>query len=77
MVKDVKDESKFYRADKLLEDVMEQKLAAKDVTEEQRVEYPHLENNFMFFSHEKMKSKIGRKMIKNQALEADILPLIR
>merc|ERR1719160_41282 len=39
MVKDVKDESKFFRADKLLEEVMEKKLEEPGISEEQRKEY--------------------------------------
>jgi glycyl-tRNA synthetase len=36
MVKDVEDESKFFRADKLLEEVMDAKMEAAGVTEEQK-----------------------------------------
>ncbi|CAK9031005.1 unnamed protein product [Durusdinium trenchii] len=44
MVKDVKDESKFFRADKLLEEVMEAKLQTPGITEAQRHEYTTVRN---------------------------------
>jgi len=39
LVRDEKDEKRFFRADKLLEDVMDEKLKEKDITSEQKKEY--------------------------------------
>merc|ERR1719238_1569611 len=44
LVRDSGDEKKFYRADKLLEDFMEEKLKEKDHSEEKRKEYTVVRN---------------------------------
>eukprot|EP00929_Paragymnodinium_shiwhaense_P011137 TRINITY_DN11653_c0_g1_i1.p1 TRINITY_DN11653_c0_g1~~TRINITY_DN11653_c0_g1_i1.p1 ORF type:complete len:686 (+),score=204.95 TRINITY_DN11653_c0_g1_i1:167-2224(+) len=44
MVKDVLDHEKFYRADKLLEEIMEKKLEEPGITEEQKKEYTIVKN---------------------------------
>lgn len=54
MVKDVEDESKFFRADKLLEDVMEEKLEAAGLTEEQRQEYTSVRNQADAYSQKEL-----------------------
>mmetsp|Transcript_51341 Transcript_51341/g.94876 ORF Transcript_51341/g.94876 Transcript_51341/m.94876 type:complete len:663 (+) Transcript_51341:69-2057(+) len=54
MVKDVMDESKFFRADKLLEEVMEKELENPAITEEQRQEYTIVKNQADGYSKEEM-----------------------
>jgi len=54
MVKDVEDESKFFRADKLLEEVMDEKLKAADLTEAQRSEYTAVRNQADAYSREEL-----------------------
>jgi glycyl-tRNA synthetase len=65
MVKDVIDESKFYRADKLLEEVMEAKLEAADVTEAQRVEYTTVKNQADAFSKQELAGVFKKYQIKS------------
>eukprot|EP00435_Cladocopium_sp_Y103_P011787 s2550_g3.t1 len=54
MVKDVKDESKFFRADKLLEEVMETKLQTPGITDAQRHEYTTVRNQADAYSQKEM-----------------------
>jgi len=54
IVKDTGDPNKFYRADKLLEEIMDAKLAEKDVTEEKRVEFTRVKAQADAFSKEEI-----------------------
>merc|ERR1719343_1933751 len=65
MVKDVLDESKFFRADKLLEEVMDQKLSAADVTEAQRTEYTSVRNQADAYSKEELAGIFKKYGIKS------------
>merc|ERR1712150_164309 len=65
MVKDVVDESKFFRADKLLEEVMEAKLADKGITEAQRQEYTIVKNQADSFSREEIGDVFKKYTIKS------------
>eukprot|EP00440_Ansanella_granifera_P047660 gb/GFBE01051623.1/.p1 GENE.gb/GFBE01051623.1/~~gb/GFBE01051623.1/.p1 ORF type:complete len:682 (+),score=172.91 gb/GFBE01051623.1/:1-2046(+) len=65
MVKDVLDESKFFRADKLLEDVMEEKLKAADLTEAQRQEYTSVRNQADAYSQSELAAVFKKYAIKS------------
>merc|ERR1719251_586900 len=65
MVKDVVDESKFYRADKLLEDVMDEKLKMADITEAQRTEFTSVKNQADAFSREEIGQVFKKYGIKS------------
>jgi len=65
MVKDVEDESKFFRADKLLEDVMEEKLKAPDLTEAQRQEYTSVRNQADAYSQQEIGDVFKKYNIKS------------
>lgn len=54
LVRDEKDEKKFFRADKLLEDVMDEKLKAKDITKEQTKEYNVVKNQADAYSKDEI-----------------------
>jgi len=54
LVRDEKDEKKFFRADKLLEDVMEAKLKEKGVTEAQKKEFISVQNQADAYSREEL-----------------------
>jgi glycyl-tRNA synthetase len=54
LVRDTADEKKFFRADKLLEDVMEEKLKAKDITDAQAKEYTVVRNQADAYSKEEL-----------------------
>jgi|EP00927_Polykrikos_kofoidii_P056923 glycyl-tRNA synthetase len=64
MVKDVDDTAKFYRADKLLEEVMDQKLAEPNVTEAQRQEYTSVRNQADAYSKEELTAVFKKYEIK-------------
>lgn len=72
MVKDVEDESKFYRADKLLEDVMEEKLEAADLTEAQRTEYTTVRNQADAYSQEEIAEVFRKYNIKSPETGNDL-----
>merc|ERR1719343_1760602 len=65
MVKDVEDESKFYRADKLLEEVMEKKLEEANITEAQRTEYTSVKNQADAFSKQELAGVFKKYQIKS------------
>ncbi|CAK9110279.1 Glycine--tRNA ligase (Diadenosine tetraphosphate synthetase) (Ap4A synthetase) (Glycyl-tRNA synthetase 1) (GlyRS) [Durusdinium trenchii] len=65
MVKDVEDESKFFRADKLLEEVMEAKLQTPGITEAQRHEYTTVRNQADAFSQKEMWEMFQKYAIKS------------
>jgi len=54
LVRDEKDEKKFFRADKLLEDVMEAKLKEKGITDAQKKEYTSVQNQADAYSREEL-----------------------
>lgn len=60
LVRDVNDEKKFFRADKLLEDVMEEKLKEKGLSQEKVKEYTVVRNQADAFSKEEL-SQIFQK----------------
>lgn len=64
MVKDVLDESRFFRADKLLEEVMDEKLKAADITEAQRLEYTSVRNQADAYSQKELAAIFKTYMIK-------------
>jgi glycyl-tRNA synthetase len=72
MVKDVVDESRFFRADKLLEDVMDAKLAEPGITEEQRVEFTSVRNQADAYSKEEIAEVFRRYQIKAPETGADL-----
>ncbi|CAE6955787.1 Gars1 [Symbiodinium natans] len=72
MVKDVSDESKFFRADKLLEDVMEEKLKAADLTEAQRVEYTSVRNQADAYSQQELHQIFQKYQIKSPETGNDL-----
>eukprot|EP00928_Gymnodinium_smaydae_P088394 TRINITY_DN72490_c0_g1_i1.p1 TRINITY_DN72490_c0_g1~~TRINITY_DN72490_c0_g1_i1.p1 ORF type:complete len:596 (+),score=164.91 TRINITY_DN72490_c0_g1_i1:95-1789(+) len=65
MVKDVSDESKFYRADKLLEEVMDKKLEEAGITEAQRQEYTSVRNQADAYSREELHAVFQKYQIKS------------
>jgi len=64
MVKDTGDESKFYRADKLLEEIMDEKMKAADLTEDQRKEYTIVRNQADAYSREEIGALFKKYGIK-------------
>ncbi|CAE7555429.1 Gars1 [Symbiodinium pilosum] len=72
MVKDVNDESKFFRADKLLEDVMDEKLKAADLTEAQRVEYTSVRNQADAYSQQELHQIFQKYKIKSPETGNDL-----
>lgn len=72
MVKDVSDESKFFRADKLLEDVMDEKLKAADLTEAQRVEYTSVRNQADAYSQQELHQIFQKYQIKSPETGNDL-----
>lgn len=72
MVKDVVDESKFYRADKLLEEVMEEKLKADDLTEAQREEYTKVKNQADAYSQKEIGDVFKKYGIKSPETGNDL-----
>ncbi len=72
MVKDLKDESKFYRADKLLEETMEKKMAEKGCTEEKKKEYQQVYNLADAYSIPEMKEKFAEYNIKSPETGNDL-----
>lgn len=72
MVKDVVDESKFYRADKLLEEIMEEKLAAAGLTEAQRVEYTSVKNQADSYSRQEIGAIFQKYKIKSPETGNDL-----
>ena len=72
MVKDVKDESKFFRADKLLEEVMETKLQTPGITEAQRHEYTTVRNQADAYSQKEMWEIFQKYEIKSPETGNDL-----
>jgi glycyl-tRNA synthetase len=64
MVKDLNDESRFFRADKLLEDVMDAKLSEPGVTDAQKTEYTSVRNQADAYSKEEIAEVFRRYDIK-------------
>merc|ERR1719409_840199 len=64
MVKDVKDEARFFRADKLLEDIMDAKLAEPGITEEKRTEFTTVRNQADAYSMDEIAEVFQRYQIK-------------
>eukprot|EP00928_Gymnodinium_smaydae_P088241 TRINITY_DN72351_c0_g1_i1.p2 TRINITY_DN72351_c0_g1~~TRINITY_DN72351_c0_g1_i1.p2 ORF type:complete len:635 (-),score=193.61 TRINITY_DN72351_c0_g1_i1:63-1967(-) len=60
LVRDSKDEKKFYRADKLLEDVMDEKLKEKGLSEEKQKEYMVVRNQADAYTKEEL-SEVFKK----------------
>lgn len=65
MVKDVIETDKFYRADKLLEEVMDSKLAEPGITEEQRSEYETCKNMADAYSQQEIAAVFKKYNIKS------------
>lgn len=72
MVKDVKDESKFFRADKLLEEVMEAKLQTPGITDAQRHEYTTVRNQADAYSQKEMWEIFQKYEIKSPETGNDL-----
>merc|ERR1719210_3191606 len=72
MVKDLSDESKFYRADKLLEEVMEKKMEEPECTEAQRQEYTIVKNQADAYSREEIGAVFKKYGIKSPDTGADL-----
>jgi len=72
MVKDLKDESRFFRADKLLEDVMDAKLAEPGITEDQKTEYTAVRNQADAYSREEIGDVFKKYQIKAPETGADL-----
>mmetsp|Transcript_17955 Transcript_17955/g.54024 ORF Transcript_17955/g.54024 Transcript_17955/m.54024 type:complete len:631 (-) Transcript_17955:80-1972(-) len=72
LVRDTGDEKKFFRADKLLEDVMDEKLAAAGVTEAQRVEYTSVRNQADAYSREELGGIFKKYGIKSPETGNDL-----
>jgi glycyl-tRNA synthetase len=72
MVKDVEDESKFFRADKLLEEVMDAKMEAAGVTEEQKKEYTAVRNQADAFSKAELYAVFQKYGIKSPETGNDL-----
>jgi glycyl-tRNA synthetase len=64
MVKDTLDHSKYYRADKLLEEVMEAKMNEKDCTAEKKKEYEIVSNQADSYSREEIHAVFQKYGIK-------------
>lgn len=64
MVKDVLDESKFYRADKLLEEVMDKFLEEPGITEDKRTEYTSVRNQADAYSKDELHAIFQKYKIK-------------
>mmetsp|Transcript_101026 Transcript_101026/g.175396 ORF Transcript_101026/g.175396 Transcript_101026/m.175396 type:complete len:706 (-) Transcript_101026:228-2345(-) len=65
MVKDVIETDKFFRADKLLEEVMDNKLAEPGITEEQRFEYESCKNQADAYSKQEIGEVFKKYNIKS------------
>eukprot|EP00929_Paragymnodinium_shiwhaense_P115549 TRINITY_DN84508_c0_g1_i1.p1 TRINITY_DN84508_c0_g1~~TRINITY_DN84508_c0_g1_i1.p1 ORF type:complete len:629 (+),score=184.91 TRINITY_DN84508_c0_g1_i1:67-1953(+) len=65
LVRDVADEKKFFRADKLLEDVMEEKLKAADLTEAQKKEYNVVKNQADAYSQKELAEVFNKYDIRS------------
>uniref|UniRef100_A0A7S2K6A6 glycine--tRNA ligase n=1 Tax=Zooxanthella nutricula TaxID=1333877 RepID=A0A7S2K6A6_9DINO len=65
LVRDVKDEKKFFRADKLLEDVMDAKLNEKGITEAVKKEYTAVRNQADAYSQEELYDVFKKYAIKS------------
>lgn len=65
IVKDVKDPSHFFRADKLLEEIMEKKLEEPGITEAQKKEFTVVMNQADAYSREEMMEVFARYKIKS------------
>eukprot|EP00442_Polarella_glacialis_P045400 CAMPEP_0115084490 /NCGR_PEP_ID=MMETSP0227-20121206/21296_1 /TAXON_ID=89957 /ORGANISM="Polarella glacialis, Strain CCMP 1383" /LENGTH=684 /DNA_ID=CAMNT_0002473317 /DNA_START=109 /DNA_END=2163 /DNA_ORIENTATION=+ len=72
MVKDVLDEGKFFRADKLLEDVMDEKMKGADVTEAQRKEYTTVRNQADAYSQKELAEVFKKYAIKSPETGNDL-----
>jgi glycyl-tRNA synthetase len=72
MVKDLKDESRFFRADKLLEDVMDAKLAEPGITEAQKTEYTAVRNQADAYSREEIGEVFKKYQIKAPETGTDL-----
>lgn len=64
LVRDEKDEKKFYRADKLLEDVMEAKLKEKGISEAQKKEFTSVKNQADAYSKEELVQVFAKYEVK-------------
>mmetsp|Transcript_21481 Transcript_21481/g.50970 ORF Transcript_21481/g.50970 Transcript_21481/m.50970 type:complete len:691 (-) Transcript_21481:122-2194(-) len=72
MVKDLKDPSKFYRADKLLEDHMEVMMAAKGVTPAQREEYEKVKNMADGYTKDELHAVLQQYGVKSPETKNDL-----
>lgn len=72
IVKDSSDASKFYRADKLLEEVMEAKIAAAGVTPEQKVEFEKVKAQADAYSKEQIWAVFKQYAIKAPETGAEL-----
>ena len=65
LVRDIGDEKKFFRADKLLEDVMEAKMKEKDATPEQIKEYTVVRNQADAYTKEELSAIFKKYGVKS------------
>ena len=65
IVKDALDPNKFYRADKLLEDVMDARMAAKEATPELKKEYQTVKAQADAYSREELWAVFQKYLIKS------------
>lgn len=65
LVRDVKDEKKFFRADKLLEDVMDEKMKEKTCTEAQKTEFTKVKNQADAYSQDEIRDIFKKYAIKS------------
>jgi len=72
MVKDTLDEAKFYRADKLLEDVMDAKIEEAGCTAEQKTEYTIVRNMADGYTREEMGAIFQQYQIKSPETGNDL-----
>ena len=72
IVKDSKDPNIFFRADKLLEDVMDQRMADKACTEEMRIEYTKVKNQADAYSKDELWAVFQKHQIKSPQTGNDL-----
>ena len=72
IVKDAKDPNKFYRADKLLEDVMDARMAAKETSPELKKEYQTVKAQADAYTREELWEVFKKYAIKSPETGNDL-----
>ena len=72
IVKDAKDPNIFFRADKLLEDVMDERMAAPDCTPAMKVEYQKVKNQADAYSKDELWEVFQKHQIKSPTTKNDL-----